>query len=410
MSDALSKKFAKVKEDFPIFKNKVYGKPYTYLDSAATTHKPQIVLDTLTNFYTNQYATVHRAVYDMSLKATELFQKARIAIQHFIGAPHPEEIIFTRGATESINMVAYSFGKGFVKPGDEIVISEIEHHSNIVPWQMLCEDRGAILKVIPVNDRGEIIIEEYKKLLGPKTKLVAIAHISNSLGTIHPIKEIIDLAHGVGAKVLIDGAQSVPHVSINVTELDVDFYVFSGHKIYGPTGIGILYGKQDLLNAMPPYQGGGDMIDVVTFEKTTYNHLPFKFEAGTPIFAEAIGLGTAIDYVKNIGMKDISTYEKQLTAYALEGLKEIPGITLLGTSANKGSVISFNIKNIHPLDIGTLLDLQGIAIRTGTMCTQTALQRFKTNSVARISFGVYNNVEDINHFLESLKDIIKRLS
>jgi cysteine desulfurase/selenocysteine lyase len=410
MKDLLSKKFSEIRKDFPMLKQKVHGQPFIYLDSAATTHKPQVVIDCIYNFYKNQYATVHRAIYDFSIKASELFQNARLNIQNFIGAQHPEEIIFTRGTTESINMVAYSFGKGFIKPKDEIIISEIEHHSNIVPWQMVCEDRGAVLRIMPVNDKGEILLDEYRKLLNPKTKLVSIAHVSNSLGTLHPIKEIIKMAHGVGAKVLIDGAQSAPHLPINVQDLDCDFFVFSGHKVYGPTGIGVLYGKKELLNTMPPYQGGGDMIDIVTFDKTTYNSLPFKFEAGTPIIAEAIALGEAIRYVEEIGMKDISDYETRLTKYTYDKLLEVPNVTILGTSSSRGSVVSFNVKDMHPLDIGTLLDLNGVAVRTGSMCTQTALKRFNTASVVRVSLGLYNNKKDVDIFLKSLQDIIKRLS
>lgn len=387
----------------------MHGKPLIYFDSAATAQKPQQVIDTLADFYQNHYGTVHRAVYELSVYATAEFQKARTKIQQFLNAKRPEEIIFTRGTTESINLVAYSFGKQFIFPDDEILISEIEHHSNIVPWQMMCEDRGAVLRIIPVNDKAEIKLDDFAKLLNPKTKLVSIAHVSNSMGTVHPIEEIIRMAHEAGARVLIDGAQSAPHRPIDVQALDADFYVFSGHKCYGPTGIGVLYGKAELFNEMPPYQGGGDMVDTVTFPLTTYNQLPLKFEAGTPIIAEAIALGTAIDYLTTIGMESIFTHEQTLLQAATEQLKSINGLKIIGTADKKGGIISFVVEGVHPLDLGTLLDLQGIAIRTGHHCTQTAMRRFNVPGTARASFGLYNTRTEVDQFIAALKDVIKRL-
>lgn len=387
----------------------MHGKPLIYLDSAATAQKPQVVIDAITNFYQNHYGTVHRAVYELAIHSSEMYQLARQKVKQFIGANQVEEIIFTRGTTESINMVAYSFGKAFVKPGDEILISVMEHHSNIVPWQILCEDRGAILKVIPMNERGELILEEYQKLLSPKTRLVAIAHISNSLGTLNPIKEMISLAHQSGAKVLIDGAQSVPHIKVDMQDLDADFFVFSGHKLFGPTGIGILYGKAEWLEQMPPYQGGGDMIETVLFPKSTYNTLPLKFEAGTPMIAEVIGLGAAIDYVQDIGLEPIQQWEHRLLDYATSHLEQIPHLRIIGTAADKGAIISFVVDGVHSLDIGTLLDLKGIAIRTGHHCAQPVLRHFQISSMARISFAFYNTLEEIDQFLVALQAVIQSL-
>lgn len=402
--------FKTLRKDFPILKQTMQGKPLVYFDSAATAQKPEQVIEAMNDFYRNHYGTVHRAIYELSVLATEAYHQVRLKTQKFLNAKKSEEIIFTRGTTESINMVAYSFGKAFIKPGDEVIISEIEHHSNIVPWQIMCEDRGAVLKIIPVNDRGELILEEYKKLLTEKTKIVSVAHVSNALGTVHPIKEIIRMAHNVGAKVLIDGAQAAPHLAIDVQDLDCDFYVFSGHKVYGPTGIGVLYGKEELLNAMPPYQGGGDMILEVTFPKTTYNVLPMKFEAGTPMVAEVIGLGAALDYLQAVGLQKIQAYERELLLYATEKMEAIKGLRIIGTAKEKEPIISFVVEGVHSLDIGTMLDLAGIAIRTGHHCAQPAMRRFAVEGTARVSFGFYNTVEEIDYFISALHHTINLLS
>lgn len=401
--------FNLLRKDFPMLDKTMHGKPLIYFDSAATAQKPQTVIDAINNYYTNSYGTVHRAVYELSVHATQQYQEIRKKIADLLNAKHSEEIIFTRGTTESINMIAYSFGKAFINPGDEILITELEHHSNIVPWQILCEDRKAILKVVPINDKGELKMDEFAKLLTDKTKLVSVAYISNALGTINPIKEIISMAHQKGAKVLIDGAQSTPHSAIDVQDLDADFYVFSGHKFYGPTGIGILYGKAELLNQMPPYQGGGDMIEKVTFDKTTYNVLPMKFEAGTPMIAEVIGLGAAVDYVQKIGLENIHDYEQDLLHYATEKMSKIDGLRIIGTAEEKGAIISFIVDGIHPLDIGTMLDLRGVAIRTGHHCAQPVMKHFNTPSTARASFAFYNTKEEIDRFVEALKDVIRIL-
>jgi cysteine desulfurase/selenocysteine lyase len=385
----------------------MHGKPLIYFDTAATAQKPMQVIDAIDNYYRSNYGTVHRAVYELSLFATQKYQEIRHQIQKFLGAAQPEEIIFTRGTTESINLVAYSFGKAFIQPGDEIIISEMEHHSNIVPWQILCEDRGATLRVIRINDRAEIDLDHYAQLLNNKTKLVSVAHIANATGTVNPIKTMIDMAHKWGAKVLIDGAQSAPHQTVNVQALDADFYVFSGHKLYGPTGIGILYGKAELLKAMPPYQGGGDMIETVTFAKTTYNVLPLKFEAGTPMIAEVIGLGAAIVYIQTIGLNSIHQYEQQLLTYATSQLTQIKNLHIIGTAQEKGAITSFVIEGAHPLDIATLLDLRGIAIRSGHLCAQPTMHHFNTSSLCRASYAFYNTFEEIDNFIASLKDVLK---
>lgn len=397
----------KYRKDFPMLAHKMHEKPLIYFDNAATTQKPQVVIDAVTQFYTNSYGTVHRAVYELATFATTKYQEVRAQVARFIHAAKPEEIIYTRGTTESINLVAYSYGRRFVNAGDEILISTMEHHSNIVPWQMLCEERGAILRVIPINERGELNLDAYRELLSSKTRLVAIAHVSNSLGTINPVKEMIQLAHAAGAHVLVDGAQAAPHMPVDVQDLDADFYVFSGHKVYGPTGIGILYGKSALLEEMPPYQGGGDMIDTVTFEKTTYNVPPLKFEAGTPMIAEVIGLGAALTYLENIGMQNIFEWEHQLLTHATELLTAIPKVRIIGTAPNKGAIISFIVDNVHPLDIGTMLDLRGIAIRTGHHCAQPAMNFFDTHGTARASFGLYNTMEEVDQFAKALQDVIK---
>jgi cysteine desulfurase/selenocysteine lyase len=395
--------------DFPMLSKTMHGKPLIYFDSAATAQKPQIVIDTIKDFYQNHYGTVHRAIYELSIYSTHLYQDVRKKVRAFLNASKAEEIIFTRGTTESINMVAYSFGKAFIKPGDEVILSEIEHHSNIVPWQIVCEDRGALLKIIPCNDRGELLLDEYAKLLNEKTKIVSVNHISNALGTLNPIKKMAQMAHAAGAKILVDAAQSAPHLAIDVQDLDVDFLVFSGHKIYGPTGIGVLYGKEVLLNAMPPYQGGGDMIESVTFPKTTYNVLPMKFEAGTPIIAETIGLGAAIDYVNGIGLEAIQKKEHELLLYATEKMESIAGLRIIGTAKEKGAIISFAVEGVHHLDIGTMLDLKGIAIRTGHHCAQPAMRRFGVTGTARASFALYNTKEEIDRFVASLKECLSML-
>ena len=388
----------------------MHGKPLIYFDSAATAQKPRAVINAIAEFYQNHYGTVHRAVYELATKSTADYQKSRQKVKTFLNAALDDEIIFTRGATEAINLVAYSFGKAFVSKGDEILISAMEHHSNIVPWQILCEDRGAILKVIPMNENGELILEEYEKLLNSRTRLVAVAHASNSLGTVNPIKQMVSMAHAVGAKFLVDGSQSAPHQKIDVQSLGVDFFAFSGHKMMGPTGIGVLYGKAALLNQMPPYQGGGDMIEQVTFEKTTYNSLPLKFEAGTPMIAEVIGLGAAIDYLENIGMEKIYKWEQHLLQYATKKIKEIPQLKIIGTAKEKGALISFIVPGIHPLDIGSLLDLKGIAIRTGHHCAQPVMHFFNVPATARASFAFYNTEEEIDSFVVALKDVLNKLT
>lgn len=398
--------FKKLRMDFPMLRQTMHGKPLIYFDTAATSQKPQSVIDAISDFYQNHYGTVHRGVYELAVNSSHGYQQARLKVKSFLNAAKMDEIIFTRGTTESVNMVAYSFGKAFVQRGDEILISAMEHHSNIVPWQMMCEERGAVLKVAPMNERGELILEEFEKLLTSKTRLVAITHIANSIGTINPIKKIISMAHAAGAKVLVDGAQSAPHFPIDVQDLDVDFFVFSGHKIYGPTGIGVLYGKEELLDKMPPYQGGGDMIDSVTFEKTTYNVLPLKFEAGTPMIAEVMGLGAALDYINKVGLQYICEWEHALLEYATTNLNQIKGLRIIGTAAQKGGIVSFVVDGIHSLDIGTMLDLKGIAVRTGHHCAQPVMRFFGVNSTVRASFGLYNTKEEIDQFVKALQEVI----
>ena len=397
------------RNDFPMLLQTMHGKPLIYFDTAATSQKPQIVIDALTNFYTNHYGTVHRAIYELSVHSSKSYHEAREKVRCFINAPKREEIIFTRGTTESINLIASSFGKAFVKPGDEIIISEIEHHSNIVPWQMLAEERGAILKIIPCNDKGELNLEVYSHLLNSKTRLLSICHISNSLGTLNPIKKMIAMAHLAGAKVLVDAAQSAPHMPLDVQDLDADFLVFSGHKICGPTGVGVLFGKEALLEALPPYQGGGDMIEKVTFAKTTYNTLPLKFEAGTPMIAEVIGLGAAVDYLSHVGMENIQNWEHALLKYATLKMEQIPHLRIIGKAEEKGAIISFIVEGVHPLDLGTMLDLQGIAVRTGHHCAQPVMDHFSLPGTARISFGLYNTKAEIDAFITSLNHCISLL-
>jgi cysteine desulfurase/selenocysteine lyase len=400
----------RIREDFPILKLEVNGRPLVYLDSAATSQKPQTVIDAINRYYTEQNANVHRGVHYLSQLATREYEEARVKVQRFIHAAEPHEIIFTRGATESINLVANSYGRKFVHRGDEIIISAIEHHSNIVPWQMLCEQTGAKLRVIPINDHGELLIDEFAQMLSPKVKLVAIVHLSNALGTLNPVKRIIELAHSHDVPVLLDGAQAAPHIKLDVQDLDCDFYAFSGHKMCGPTGIGVLYGKSEWLNAMPPFMGGGDMIASVTFEKTTYNVLPAKFEAGTPHIEGAIVLGVAIDYLNSVGLDRIAAYEHELLNYATEVISALPGIKIIGTAREKASVLSFILDNIHPHDIGTILDQDGIAIRAGHHCAQPVMKRFGVPATARASFAFYNTKEEIDALAEGIQKAIEVFS
>jgi cysteine desulfurase/selenocysteine lyase len=401
---------ARVREDFPILKQQVHGKPLVYLDNAATSQKPQVVLDTLEHYYSTENANVHRGVHSLSQQATQDYEAARGKIRQLLNASDDREIIFVRGATEGINLVAQSYGRQNVGEGDEIIISAMEHHSNIVPWQILCQERGAHLRVIPMNDDGELLMDEYEKLLGSRTKLVSVVHLSNSLGTINPIDQIIEMAHSRGVPVLVDGAQSTPHMMIDVRKMDCDFFVFSGHKLYGPTGIGALYGKAGLLEAMPPYQSGGDMIKSVTFEKTTYNSLPYKFEAGTPNIGGAIGLGAAIDYITDIGMDRMSAYEHDLLKYGTERLSTISGLQLIGTAREKADILSFVLRDIHPHDIGTILDNEGIAIRTGHHCTQPVMDHFGIPATARASLAFYNTREDIDALVKGIDKVIEVFS
>jgi cysteine desulfurase / selenocysteine lyase len=386
----------RVRADFPILARTIHGKPLVYLDNAATTQKPQAVIDSMIHYYTSENSNIHRGVHTLSELATESYEQSRVTVQRFLNAADPREIVFVRGATEGINLVAQTWGRANIGRGDEIVISTMEHHSNIVPWQILCEQQGANLRVAPVNDAGELLFDEFEKLLGPKTKLVAMAHVSNALGTVNPVRKIVQAARRVHARVLLDGAQAVPHMPVDVRGIDCDFYVFSGHKIYAPTGIGILYGKAELLEAMPPYQGGGDMISSVTFEKTLYNRLPHKFEAGTPHVSGAIGLGAALEYVNSIGLDRIARHEKQVLAHGTKRLLEIPGLRLIGTATEKEGILSFMLEGIHPHDVGTILDQEGIAIRTGHHCAQPLMERFGVPATARASLALYNTREEMD--------------
>lgn len=392
-----------IREDFPILKQGVRGKPLVYLDNAASTQKPQFVVDAIRHTYLTEYANIHRGVHLLSELCTKAYEDTRVVIQHFLHAKSSREIIFLRGTTEAINLVAATYGRKNVGPGDEVLITALEHHSNIVPWQMLCEDKGANLKVAPIDDRGDVILEEYEKLLSPRTKIAALSHVSNALGTINPIKEMIEIAHRNGVPVLVDGAQAAPHLKVDVQDLDCEFYAISGHKIYGPSGIGVLYGKASYLENMPPYQGGGDMISSVTFEKTTYNDLPYKFEAGTPNIGGTIGLGAAIDYVSRIGLEKIADHENLLLERATELVSEIPGVTLIGTSPHKAAVVSFVMEGIHPHDIGTILDQQGIAVRTGHHCAQPVMDRFHIPATARASMAFYNTLEEMEVLAEGIR-------
>ncbi len=394
-----------VRRDFPILHQQVYGHPLVYLDNAATSQKPRAVIDAISHYYERGNANIHRGVHFLSEHATEEHEAARRIVQRFLNAADKREVIFVRSATEGINLVAQTYGRKHVGAGDEVLITAMEHHSNIVPWQMLCEEKGARLRVIPIDDRGELMMDELPKLLGPRTKLLAVTHVSNALGTINPLRKIIEIAHSHGVPVVVDGAQAVPHVKVDVQELDCDFYVFSGHKVYGPTGIGVLYGKRALLEAMPPYQGGGDMIRSVTFEKTLYNDVPYKFEAGTPNIAGAIGLGAAIEYVNHLGIDNIAAHEHDLLVYATEALSAIPDIRLIGTAAQKAAVISFVIEGIHPHDIGTILDRSGIAIRTGHHCAQPVMLRFRIPATARASFAMYNTRGEVDALVEGIQKV-----
>ncbi|WP_235726736.1 cysteine desulfurase [Methylocaldum szegediense] len=398
---------ARIREDFPILHQEVHGKPLVYLDNGATTHKPKAVIDCIRRVYENDYSNVHRGVHTLSQRSTDLFEAAREKMQKFLNARHSHEIVFVRGTTEAINLVAQSFGRSVLKEGDEILITAMEHHSNIVPWQMVCEQTGAKLKVAPIDRNGDLQLDEFERLLSPRTRLVSVVHMSNALGTINPVKAIIELAHSREIPVLLDGAQAAPHMTVDVQDLDCDFYALSGHKLYGPTGIGVLYGKEKWLEAMPPYQGGGDMIRRVTFDKTEYNTLPFKFEAGTPNIVDAIALGAAVDYLQTIGMDAIAAYENQLLQYATERAFEIPQLTIVGTAERKGAILSFTLERIHPHDIGTILDHLGIAIRAGHHCAMPVMDFFGVPATARASFGLYNTFEEIDILMDGIRKVIE---
>jgi len=397
----------RVRGDFPILLQKVHGKPLVYLDNAATSQKPQAVIEALNRYYTTENSNIHRGVHWLSEVATKEYEAARDKIKEFINASDRREVVFVRGTTEAINLVAQSYGRTFIKKGDEILISAMEHHSNIVPWQILCEQVGARLRVIPINHDGELLMDEFRELITERTRLVSVAHVSNALGTINPIREIVEEAHRRGVPVLVDGAQAVPHVKVDVRELGCDFYAFSGHKLFGPTGVGVLYGRAKLLEAMPPYQGGGDMISLVTFEKTHYNVLPYKFEAGTPHIAGGIGLGAAVDYIRGIGLEAIEAYESRLLAYATEALGTVPALRMVGTARRKAGVLSFVVGQIHAHDIGTILDQEGVAIRTGHHCAMPVMQRFGVPATARASLAFYNTQEEIDILVASLHKAIE---
>lgn len=395
----------KIREDFPILSRTVYGKPLVYLDNGATTQKPRCVVDAIVEEYYSVNANVHRGVHFLSQQATNLHEASRETVRRFINAGSTNEIVFTRGTTESINLVASSFVESQMKEGDEVIVSVMEHHSNIVSWQLQAMRKGIVLKVIPMNDRGELLLNEYEKLFSPRTRLVSVAHVSNVLGTINPVKQIIEVAHAHQVPVLIDGAQGIPHMPVDVQDLDADFYVFSGHKIYGPTGVGVLYGKENWLDKLPPYQGGGEMIQNVSFEKTTFNQLPFKFEAGTPDYIGTTALAKALDYVSAIGMDQIAAYEHELTVYAMQRLKEIPNMRIFGEAAHKGGVISFLVGNIHHFDMGTLLDRLGIAVRTGHHCAEPLMRRLGIEGTVRASFGIYNTKEEVDALVAGIERV-----
>lgn len=400
---------ARIRADFPILEIQVRNKPLVYLDNAASTQKPQQVLDAEMRYYTTQYSNIHRGVHYLSQIGTDLYEEVRKKVAHFINAPHEHEVIYTKGTTNGINLIAYSWSAAFLQPGDEVVITGMEHHSNIVPWQMACERHGATLKVIPVQEDGTISMDDARAIIGPKTKMLAVVYVSNALGTVNPVKELTALAHQFGAHVLLDAAQAIQHMQVDVRELDCDFMVFSGHKLYGPTGTGILYGKTEILNAMPPYEGGGDMIKEVSFEKTIYNDLPFKFEAGTPHIAGCIALGAAIDYVSEIGLENIHAHEDYLLQYATDEIRKIAGIRLYGTAPNKTSVLSFLLGGAHPYDVGVILDNLGIAIRTGHHCAQPVMDRFGIPGTCRASFALYNTEQEIDQFIAGIRMAAKML-
>ncbi|MBM3486844.1 MAG: cysteine desulfurase [Alphaproteobacteria bacterium] len=393
---------ARIRGDFPILGERVYGKPLTYLDNGASAQKPRAVIDAIRNAYETEYANVHRGVHYLSQRATDAMESARQKVRDFLNAREDHEIIFVRGATEGINLVAASWGRANLKPGDEILLTTMEHHSNIVPWQMIRDQTGAVIKVAPIDDDGALVMEELARLIGPRTRMVAVTHVSNALGTVVPIADIIRRAHAVGAKVLIDGCQAVPHIPVDVQALDCDFYVFSGHKLYGPSGIGVLYGKAALLEAMPPYQGGGEMIETVTFQKTTYAGLPFKFEAGTPHIVGAVGLGAAIEYLGSLGLPRIAAHEHELLAYATERLAALNAIRIVGRAPEKAAILSFTLDGVHPHDIGTILDREGIAVRTGHHCAQPVMDRFDLPATVRASFGLYNTREEVDRLVAGL--------
>ena len=399
----------RVRRDFPVLDQKVHGKPLVYLDNAATTQKPLAVIDAIEQYYRRDNSNIHRGVHALSERATEHYERVRVQAQKFLNAGDPKEVIFVRGTTEAINLVAQTYGRKHVGPGDEVLITGLEHHSNIVPWQMLCEEKGGRLRVAPINDRGELELGEFEKLLGPKTKMVAISHLSNALGTINPVWEMVRMAHARKIPVLVDGAQAAPRMAVDVRALDCDFYAISGHKMYGPTGIGVLYGKAELLEAMPPYQGGGDMIASVTFDKTVYNRLPYKFEAGTPNIADTIGLGAAIDYLEHLGLENIERHEHDLLSYATRQVQAIPGVDIVGTAREKAGVLSFTMGPIHPHDIGTILDREGIAVRTGHHCAQPVMQRFGIPATVRASFGLYNTREEVDALAVGIRKVIEVL-
>jgi cysteine desulfurase/selenocysteine lyase len=396
-----------IRRDFPILAQKVHGKPLVYLDNGATSQKPRVVIDTLGRYYAEENSNIHRGVHYLSERATAAYEAARQKIQRFINASKPQEIIFVRGTTEAINLVAQSYGRAFLKAGDEIIVSAMEHHSNIVPWQMLCEQIGARLRVVPINHSGELVTEEYRRLLNEKTKLVSMAHVSNALGTIVPVKEIVALAHERGVPVLLDGAQAAPHLKIDVQEIGCDFYAFSGHKTFGPTGIGVLFGRTELLEKMPPYQGGGDMISLVTFEKTHYNVLPYKFEAGTPHIAGGIGLGAAIDYLNQLDWDEVVRHEHELLSYATEALSSIKGLKIIGTAKEKAGVISFVFDLVHAHDVGTILDQEGVAVRAGHHCAMPVMQRFGVPATTRASFAFYNTREEVDVLVRGIHRALK---
>lgn len=396
---------ARIREDFPILRRRVNGRPLIYLDNAATSQKPQPVLDALLRYYTEENANVHRGIHALSAQATEAYEGARAKVRRFINARHDAEIIFVRGTTEAINLVAQTYGRKNLGAGDEILITAMEHHSNIVPWQMLCEERGAKLKVIPINDAGELLPDEYERLFSNRTRLVAVTHVSNALGTINPVKEMIASAHARGVPVLIDGAQAVPHMKVDVRELDCDFYAFSGHKMCGPTGIGILYGKAAWLEKMQPFEGGGDMILSVTFEKTTYNTIPHKFEAGTPPIAAAIGLGATVEYLESVGMERIAAHERALLDYATARISALGGVRIIGTARHKAGLLSFTVDGVHPHDVGTILNEEGVAVRTGHHCAQPVMQRYGIPATARASFYLYNTLEEVDLLVEGIRRV-----